>query len=209
MQLEHVTTTSIVDLIYPIGSIYMSVNSVSPQTLFAGTYWEAIEGKFLLAADESHAGGTDGGTATQTLSQANLPSHSHTYTPNGTIAQESAHTHNNNAAFGFRVGAYTISRGENPLIVDTSASTNPATVTAGTATQYKLASTSSATAKTNAQDNQYSVAARTTSSGTAHTHTFTGTQGTTNTTGDTESFSIMPPYLSVYMWKRVEAPITE
>ena len=36
----------IVDLIYPIGSIYMSVSSTSPSVLFGGT-WKKIENKFI------------------------------------------------------------------------------------------------------------------------------------------------------------------
>ena len=36
-------------LVYPVGSIYISVNSTSPATLFGGT-WEQIQGKFLLAS---------------------------------------------------------------------------------------------------------------------------------------------------------------
>jgi hypothetical protein len=34
---------------YPIGSIYMSINSTSPAVLFGGT-WEAITGRFLLGS---------------------------------------------------------------------------------------------------------------------------------------------------------------
>ena len=34
--------------IYPIGSIYISVNDANPSTLFGGT-WEQITGRFLLA----------------------------------------------------------------------------------------------------------------------------------------------------------------
>ena len=37
----------ILDVVYPVGAIYMSVNSTNPSTLFGGT-WEQIEGKFLL-----------------------------------------------------------------------------------------------------------------------------------------------------------------
>ena len=43
-----------VDCIYPVGSIYITVSSVSPATLFGGT-WEKIEGRFLCGT----------GTATQ------------------------------------------------------------------------------------------------------------------------------------------------
>ena len=65
------TNSSIVDLIYPVGSIYMSVNSVNPSTLFGGT-WEQIEDKFLLASGSSYSNGSTGGSA-----DAVVVSHSH------------------------------------------------------------------------------------------------------------------------------------
>ena len=66
----------ILDRAYPVGSIYMSVNATSPATLFGGT-WERISGRFLLAADSSHAAGSMGGEANHTLTVAELPKHSH------------------------------------------------------------------------------------------------------------------------------------
>lgn len=71
---------SIVDMIYPIGSIYMSVNSTSPQTLFGGT-WEQIKDTFLLATGDTYANGSTGGSATVTLTsaQSGVPAHSHKY----------------------------------------------------------------------------------------------------------------------------------
>ena len=42
------TTEDLVDVVYPIGSIYMSVNNTSPQTLFGGT-WDQLSGQYLLA----------------------------------------------------------------------------------------------------------------------------------------------------------------
>lgn len=47
--------------IYPIGSIYMSVNSTNPSTLFGGT-WEQIEDRFLLACGTKHSNGSTGGS---------------------------------------------------------------------------------------------------------------------------------------------------
>lgn len=50
---------------YPVGSVYISVLSVSPASLFGGT-WEKIEGKFLLAAGSSFGLGTEGGSSAHT-----------------------------------------------------------------------------------------------------------------------------------------------
>lgn len=65
------------DFIYPIGSIYMSVNSISPQTLFGGT-WTQIKDRFLLACGDTYTNGTTGGEATHKLTVNEMPSHSHT-----------------------------------------------------------------------------------------------------------------------------------
>lgn len=53
--------TDLIDVIYPVGSIYMSVNSVNPSTLFGGT-WEQIEDKFLLGCGTTYANGSTGGS---------------------------------------------------------------------------------------------------------------------------------------------------
>lgn len=64
--------------IYPVGSIYISINSTDPSTYFGGT-WERIQGRFLLAADDnSYIAGTTGGEAEITLSVSQLPPHRHT-----------------------------------------------------------------------------------------------------------------------------------
>ena len=64
------------DLIYPVGSIYMSVNSTSPSTLFGGT-WEQIKDKFLLSCGDTYSNGSTGGEATHTLTIDEMPSHTH------------------------------------------------------------------------------------------------------------------------------------
>lgn len=64
--------------IYPVGSIYMSVNDVNPSTLFGGT-WERIQDKFLLSAGNTYTAGDTGGAATVTLTTNQIPSHSHNF----------------------------------------------------------------------------------------------------------------------------------
>nr|CAI9750280.1 tail protein [uncultured phage] len=71
-----VNSTNIFDLIYPVGSIYMNVNSTNPGTLFGGT-WEQIQGKFLLGMSSSYPAGSQGGEARHTLTTAEMPSHGH------------------------------------------------------------------------------------------------------------------------------------
>jgi hypothetical protein len=63
---------SILDLTYPVGSIYMSVNNTSPATLFGGT-WEQIEDTFLLSAGSTYTAGDTGGAASVTLAENQLP----------------------------------------------------------------------------------------------------------------------------------------
>ena len=53
----------LLEKIYPIGSIYMSVNNVSPQE-FLGGRWERIQDTFLLGAGSSYSAGSTGGEAT-------------------------------------------------------------------------------------------------------------------------------------------------
>lgn len=51
--------------VYPIGSIYMSINNTNPGLVFGGT-WERIQDTFLLAAGNTYQNGTTGGEASHT-----------------------------------------------------------------------------------------------------------------------------------------------
>ena len=65
--------------VYPVGSIYMSVNNTDPSTLFPNTTWEQLKDRFLLGAGDVYTGGTTGGEATHTLTVDEIPSHSHSF----------------------------------------------------------------------------------------------------------------------------------
>ena len=67
-----VQASGLLDLIYPVGSIYMSANATSPASFIGGS-WERIQGRFLLAASSSYTAGSTGGEATHTLTEAELP----------------------------------------------------------------------------------------------------------------------------------------
>ena len=61
---------------YPIGSIYMSIDNINPSLKFGGT-WEQIKDKFLLSAGDTYAAGTTGGASTVTLTTNQIPAHTH------------------------------------------------------------------------------------------------------------------------------------
>ena len=72
----------ILDNVYPVGSIYMSVNSTNPKNLFGGT-WEQIQGRFLFGMNSSYPAGSTGGEITHALTIDEMPEHNHTiYYPN-------------------------------------------------------------------------------------------------------------------------------
>lgn len=64
---------------WPVGSIYMSMQATSPATLFGGT-WVAMEGQFLLGATTNsnlYPPLSMGGEAAHTLTELEIPPHSH------------------------------------------------------------------------------------------------------------------------------------
>jgi hypothetical protein len=89
----------IVDLIYPVGSIYVAYDNTSPATRFGGT-WTQITDRFLYCANSA---GTTGGS--KKISVANLPSHNHGFT--GTKATGSFATmHQRTPAESWYSGAF-------------------------------------------------------------------------------------------------------
>ena len=78
----HWTSVKVMDEIaYPVGAIYLSVNSTSPASIFGGT-WEQIKDRFMLACGNTYAAGSTGGEAQHTLTVDEMPSHNH-YSTNG------------------------------------------------------------------------------------------------------------------------------
>ena len=81
---------TLLDVVYPVGAIYMSVSEISPATLFGGT-WEQIQNRFLLAAGSSYTAGKTGGASTVTLTSSQIPSHTHSVNLN--TGNSGVHTH--------------------------------------------------------------------------------------------------------------------
>lgn len=85
---------NVVDMIYPIGSIYLSVNNVNPSSVFGGT-WEAWgSGKVPVGVDttqtEFNTVEKTGGEKEHKLTIEQIPEHDHPIPQNfGTPAQSS------------------------------------------------------------------------------------------------------------------------
>ena len=83
-----INNKTIFDLIYPVGSIYMSVNSTNPGELFGGTWVAWGQGRVPVGVSTSGTFNTvekTGGSETHKLTVAQMPSHTHT---------QNSHRHN-------------------------------------------------------------------------------------------------------------------
>ena len=179
------TKSQIIDLFYPVGSIYTSMNSTNPSQIFGGT-WKQITDKFLYCTSSSKK---EGGS--KKITSSNLPAHSHSISLNTSSSGNHSHTF-----------AGTPITGE--FSYDTSAGYISDSDT------YKAYSGcfSKGTArnkKPSWDENGFSshgVKFSATPSGTinstgAHTHNVSGNTGNSGSGSD-----YLPPYITVYAWYR-------
>ena len=86
---------SILDLVYPVGSIYMSVDPRNPHEFIGGTWVEWGKGKVPVGVDKDdndfNAAGKEGGKKTHTLSVSEMPWHNHEGTYS-TVAMKTINT---------------------------------------------------------------------------------------------------------------------
>lgn len=175
--------------IYPVGSIYMSMNPTDPGTLFGGT-WQALnEGRVLIGANATYAAGSTGGEATHTLTTNEMPAHTHT----GSTASAGSHTHTGSTS---SAGSHSHNSGV----------TDDVNHSFAQYTSYKNSSKYSFMNETSHAVNYQS----TTSSGGSHSHSMSlnsaGSHTHTmnlNNTGGGQAHNNMQPYLAVYMWTRI------
>lgn len=67
--------------IYPIGSIYLSINETNPSELFGIGEWELLKDRFLIGAGNKYYAGDKGGNTSHTLTINEMPSHTHVQNP--------------------------------------------------------------------------------------------------------------------------------
>lgn len=66
---------SLLDVIYPVGSLYMSISSISPASIVGGTWSAVTAGATLLAAGSGFASNSYGGNLQ--IQRNQMPSHKH------------------------------------------------------------------------------------------------------------------------------------
>lgn len=100
-------TVWMMDKAHPTGSLFLTgVKGLNPNTLFPGQTWVRAAGagrQIRICADDESNFGTLAGSDTVSITAANLPSHTHSFsattggsgghTPAGSISQGGAHTH--------------------------------------------------------------------------------------------------------------------
>ena len=90
-----------VDMIYPIGSLYITTSTVSPEVSFGGTWTQITDDAYLKIVNTSGAVGILGGTSSQhKIPLASTPSHSHWVLAQG----HSSHVVLGNATWGWNDG---------------------------------------------------------------------------------------------------------
>lgn len=156
-----------IDQIYPVGSLYFSVNNTDPGTLFGGV-WQRIEDTFLLCAGSTYAAGTTGGAASTTSGE---PSNNISGSTAITVDQMPSHNHEM-PSWMWAVSSY-FNTGTHNIGVSGNRTGNAITYNDNRTSQEQWVTS--------------------TGSGQGHTHTLSS---------HTHTVSTMPPYLSIYVWKR-------
>ena len=198
--------------LYPVGSVYISFNATDPSTLFGGT-WVRLKDRFLLASGDTYAANTTGGSATKTIAVNNIPAHNHTVNASGnhnhtaTTSTAGNHSHTRGSmnitgkidASGRGMGnesfgeTYPTVSGAFSAIYGTQYATEDGNVQGRMMRGFSFDASESWTGSTSTAGNHTHTL--TTSTAGSHTHT-------TNNTGGGLPLNIMPPYQTVYMWRR-------
>lgn len=200
--------------LYPVGSVYISFNSTSPSTLFGGT-WVRLKDTFLLVNGDTYPANSTGGSATKTIAMSNMPSHNHSVSssglhthPSGNVSVSSAGSHDHTRGTMEITGQIKSTDTTEPLTFSDDITSSGA-LSAGGKHTWANGGVGTITGGSYEQINFKASSgwSGATSSNGAHIHTVNislsgGHTHTTNNTGDGTPLNIMPPYTTVYAWRR-------
>ena len=197
-----------IDDVYPVGSIYTSILSTNPAEIFGAGTWEQITDGFLLSAGDTYTNGTTGGSASNTLSTANMPSHTHSMSHTHTTAASTSHSGDGHQHSIPTLSGTAASAGAHQHLVDYAKLAGKSTTDRRTIGTSSFSN--SFVESDGAHIHSVTTNASTTGSNGAHTHTFSNVYTnsmstiTTGASGSATPTAVnnMPPYLTVYMWKR-------
>ena len=218
--------SDLLNRVYPVGSIYMSAVNVSPASFLGGT-WQAIEqGRMLMAAGSSWQAGTTGGAAYHALTVAEMPAHDHSavetaaggHTHGASTGSAGAHSHSgstNSTGNHYHTGQ-TGAAGAHAHNMNIFWFKNPQEGGACDSGSGQMAIHNFNTSTDGLHSHGFSTSwsgehahSLSIASAGAHTHSVAIAAAGAHThaitigkTGSGAAFSILPPYIAVYMWRR-------
>lgn len=160
---------------YPIGSVYISTRAISPEHFFGGT-WVQLQDRFLLAAGETYAAGTEGGSA-----EAVVPYHRHSVSAVSGGITGGSHSHGT----GDSTRQYFAIAGGD-ITNDTAATLS------GSGFKYPRVEETTSWNEKN------------TTASTTHTHDLPSHNTDYAGASGNAAGANLPPYMTVYMWERTE-----
>ena len=72
------TAESILSMVYPVGSVYISVNDVSPEQFLGGKWIKISQGRVLQGASDTQTAGTEVSAGLPNISVSSNGAHTHT-----------------------------------------------------------------------------------------------------------------------------------
>lgn len=163
---------------YPVGAYYISSDPTSPATLFGGT-WERVQDRMILAAGSSYTAGSTGGSATKTLSVANMPTHSHSCSSTGNHTHTRGNMNITGTFHSYDIGDREVATGSFSDAVFSNIKCGTGNSGYDTKVTFNASSTWSGATSSNGN----------------HQHTI-------GNNGSGTAFNIMPPYIVAYVWRR-------